>query len=244
MEDLGLDPTSTLAEVIARVPGAERLLESMALDYCCGGQRTLAEACATAGIEPTAVLDRLGEVEPQPAPAWASMGPGPLVDHVESTHHAYLHAEMPRLSELAAKVAAVHGDRHPELHEVRRTYEEARADLEPHLQKEEQVLFPMIRQLVDAHEPPRFHCGSLRNPVSTMRREHDVTGEQLARLRELTGGFEPPADGCASYRALYAGLAQLEADTVAHVHKENNLLFPAVLDLERTIGGAVVSLEG
>ncbi len=109
-----------------------------------------------------------------------------------------------------------------------------RADLEPHLAKEERMLFPMIRELVSSPVPPRFHCGSLRNPISVMLAEHDRAGDLLAGLRSLTSGFEVPDDGCASYRALYDGLAELEADTHLHVHKENNLLFPAVVAMEDT----------
>jgi regulator of cell morphogenesis and NO signaling len=180
------------------------------------------------------VLAALAEHPPEPTPAWAALSPDQLVDHLEATHHAYLHAEMPRLHALAEKVADVHGDRHPELLAVLDTYAELRTDLEPHLAKEEQILFPMIRELVTSPVPPRFHCGSLRNPISVMLAEHDRAGALLARLRSLTNGFEVPADGCASYRALHDGLAQLEADTHLHVHKENNLLFPAVVALEAT----------
>lgn len=236
MDMENLDGTSTLAEVVTRVPGSERLLESMGLDYCCGGQRSLADACADVGLEPAEVIGRLAEVERQEAPAWDAMGPRELVDHIESTHHAYLHEELPRLVALAEKVASVHGGHHPELVDVARTVVEISADLEPHLAKEERVLFPMIRELAGAEgAPSAFHCGSIGNPISHMMREHDVTGDLLVTLRAFAGDYEVPADGCGSYHALYAGLAQLEADTHQHVHKENNILFPAVLELERSV---------
>ena len=161
------------------------------------------------------------------------MAPDALVDHLEATHHAYLHAELPRLSALADKVVAAHGARHPELSEIRLAYETIRADLEPHLAKEEQVLFPMIRALAGAATTaPRFHCGTLQNPISVMLREHDQVGDLLATLRRLTQDYQAPADGCASYRALFDGFAELEADTHLHVHKENNVLFPAVVAYE------------
>jgi regulator of cell morphogenesis and NO signaling len=227
-----LTSDSSLAEIIRAVPGSQRALEELGLDYCCGGHRSLAEACVDQGIEPATVLDQLRQVTPQAPPEWASMTPAELVDHLESTHHAYLHAELPRLSSLAEKVAGVHGTRHPELSEIQQSYEAIRADLEPHLAKEERILFPMIRELATATTAPQFHCGSLQNPISVMLREHDEVGELLARLRQLTGGYEAPADGCASYRALFDGLAELEADTHLHVYKENNLLFPAVVALE------------
>ena len=233
-----LTTDATLAEIVRRHPGSTRILEAHGLDYCCGGRRSLAEAAGAAGIDPAVVLDDLAATEPEPVPDWDGLGPAELADHIEGTHHAYLHAELGRLSALAAKVAGVHGDRHPELHEVARLYEALRADLEPHLLKEERVLFPMIRELAVADAPPSFHCGSLRNPISVMMGEHDTAGDLLERLRAATGGYATPADGCASYQALYEGLAQVEADTHLHVHKENNVLFPAVVALEDRLAAA------
>jgi regulator of cell morphogenesis and NO signaling len=178
------------------------------------------------------VLGEIDALGSGPEPAWASMSVADLVDHLEATHHEYLHAELPRLSALARKVATVHGERHPELAQVASVYEELRGDLEPHLRKEEQVLFPMIRSMAVARTVPQFHCGSVGNPITVMLAEHDAAGDLLAELRSLTAGYETPADGCASYRALFDGLAELERDTHLHVHKENNVLFPAVLELE------------
>jgi len=229
---VAIDPSITLAELVTQRPALARELERRSLDYCCGGQRTLAEACAAQGLdvdETATALDAApgGEIAP-----WATFGPAELVDHLQATHHAYLHDELPRLTALADKVAQVHGGRHPELLDVQRLYGELRDDLEPHLAKEEQVLFPMIRELAAADTAPTFHCGTLRNPISVMLREHDRAGELLERLRAVTDSFVIPDDACASYTALYAGLEELEADTHLHVHKENNLLFPAVIALE------------
>jgi regulator of cell morphogenesis and NO signaling len=234
----GIAAERSLAELVTAVPGAARVLERFALDYCCGGQERLGDACARRGVDPAAVLAALAELAPGPEPDWASMPPERLVDHLEASHHAFLRGELPRLGALAQKVAAVHGRRHPELEEALATLAALRADLEPHLLKEERVLFPMIRELAAAARMPAFHSGSLRNPISVMRVEHDRVGELFARLRARTGGYRTPADGCASYRALFEGLAELEADTHLHVHKENNLLFPAVLALESRLGRA------
>ena len=228
----------TLADLVNADPGAARVLEGFGLDYCCGGGRRLDEACAAAGVDPAEVLDVLAASPAAPAPDWATMAPLALVDHLEATHHAYLHTELARLTELADKVAAVHGERHPELVGVRDTYAELRADLEPHLMKEERVLFPLVRELVESGGAAPPHCGALeQGPIRVMAMEHDRAGELLAELRARTGGYEVPDDGCASYRALYDGLAQLEADTHLHVHKENNVLFPAVIALEHAAAG-------
>lgn len=225
---------SRLADIINVTPGSARVLEGYELDYCCHGQRSLSEACKEAGIDAASVLDSLSTLNKSDgdSPDWLTMGARGLSEHVESEHHAFLHAEMPRVEALAVKVAEVHGERHPELIEVRDTYRELHADLAPHLMKEEQVLFPMIRELDEADGPREFHCGSLQNPISVMLAEHDIAGELLARLRQLTSGYQTPADGCASYKAFYDGLAEIEADTHLHIHKENNVLFPMVVEME------------
>lgn len=224
------DPT--LAELASTHPGAARVLERHQLDYCCGGAQHLSAACAESGLDPQTVLDELAALGVEPAPDWADMGPVELIDHLESTHHVYLVEEFPRLSALADKVVGVHGGRHAELFDIQKNYEQLRAELEPHLMKEEQVLFPMVRELAEATEEPAFHCGSLQNPISVMLYEHEQAGELLERLRELTSDYTPPPDSCGSFQALYAGLAELEADTHRHIHKENNILFPAVIELE------------
>jgi regulator of cell morphogenesis and NO signaling len=225
--------TTTLAEIVNRYPDLARELERRSLDYCCGGRRTLAEACQAKGLDPDLTADELAAATSASPAAWAGLGPAELVDHLEATHHAYLHDELPRLSALVHKVAGVHGDRHPELVEIEHTYDALRAELEPHLMREERVLFPMVRELAAVTGPvPAFHCGSLANPISVMLADHDRAGDLLSRLRRLTGDYAPPDDACASYTALYAGLRELESDTHLHVHKENNLLFPAVIELQ------------
>jgi regulator of cell morphogenesis and NO signaling len=226
---------ATLGALVTATPAAARVLERYGLDYCCGGGTTLSAACVTAGVDEADVRRELADLEPDTSPEWASMGAGDLVDHIVATHHAYLHRELPRLAALAAKVAAVHGERHPELLEVRRTYDELHADLSPHLFKEERVLFPAVHELEHAATMPWFPFGTTAGPISMMLMEHDRAGELLERLRELTGGYEAPADGCASYHALYAGLAEIEADTHLHVHKENNVLFPMVRRMEESL---------
>ncbi|MGD9703947.1 MAG: iron-sulfur cluster repair di-iron protein [Acidimicrobiia bacterium] len=229
----------TLGDLITAHPTLARQLEQRGLDYCCGGARTLATACEEIGLDASTVAGELAdEATDDEPPAWALMGVVQLTEHLESTHHQYLWTELPRLAALVDKIVAVHGDRHPELLQVQRAFREIRADLEPHLMKEERVLFPLSRQLASSDTPPALPGGTLKNPISVMLSEHDRVGELLAELRELTGGYEPPTDGCASYQACYAGLAELEADTHLHVHKENNLLFPAVVQLEERLATA------
>ena len=187
-----------LAEIVDLVPGAPRVLESFGLDYCCGGQKTLEIACKEIDRDPSSVVEAIEALEAGPVPDWVSMSPQLLVNHIESTHHAYLHAELPRLEALAEKVAGVHGARHPELLEVHRGVTALKEDMEPHLMKEERVLFPMIRELATATAAPQFHCGSVANPISNMMSEHEVTGGILESLRAASGGYILPDEACAS----------------------------------------------
>jgi regulator of cell morphogenesis and NO signaling len=230
---VNLEESTTLADVVNASPELARELERRGLDYCCGGRRTLGEACTSVGLDPAATIAELAQAAtPAPPPAWTTMPPEVLVDHLEAVHHRYLWDEMPRLTALLDKIVTVHGERHPELAEVAACFGEIRADLEPHMLKEERVLFPMVRELATSAGVPSFHCGSLRNPISVMLAEHDAVGDLLAKMRRLTNDYALPGDACASYAACYAGLEQLEADTHLHVHKENNLLFPEVVRLE------------
>jgi regulator of cell morphogenesis and NO signaling len=233
-----LTGTETLADLVTANPSRARVLEGFHLDYCCNGARRLVDACAPLGLDPQVVVTALVDIGPAPDD-WMALGAAQLVDHIEQTHHAFLHSELPRLSALLAKVNGVHGARHPELVGITSTYEDLRADLEPHLLKEERALFPMIRELASSADIPQFHCGSLRNPISVMLAEHDRAGELLANLRTQTGNYRAPTDGCASYRTLFSGFAELEADTHLHIHKENNVLFPTVLRLEEERVGEV-----
>jgi regulator of cell morphogenesis and NO signaling len=217
-------------------PRLARELERRGLDYCCGGRRTIAEACRAVGLDPETVAADLAAVnDPSDAEPWATMGIDELVDHIEAVHHRYLWDELPRLTALLDKVVGVHGSRHPELAAVAGMFAELRADLEPHLTKEERVLFPMIRELAHAETQPTFHCGRIANPISMMMLEHDRAGTLLTRLRAAADDYRVPADACASYRACYESLAELETDTHLHIHKENNVLFPAVVQLEEQL---------
>jgi regulator of cell morphogenesis and NO signaling len=229
--DIGIE--MTLGAIVTCHPSLARELERRKLDYCCGGAVTLGQACRDAGLDAVAVAAELSSSIGDEGPApWVQLDVDDLVAHLVETHHRYLWDELPRLQALLDTVVGVHGDRHPELHEIAECFRAIRADIEPHLVKEEQVLFPAIRQLASAAAVPTFGFGTIGNPISAMLRDHDELGSLLQDLRASTNDYAVPDDGCASYRALFDGLAQLEADTHLHVHKENNVLFPRVVLLE------------
>lgn len=224
-----INATQTLGAIVTEYPALARDLERLGLDYCCHGQRSLSDACADKGLDPDEVTRTLNSIDGGSAQPWTGLAFGDLASHVEAVHHVYLWDEMPRLAALAAKVAEVHGSRHPELAEVRDTFFEIKAALEPHLTLEEQVIFPMIRAEGSGHGGSEATRADLEARIAKLKEEHEELGDQLEKLQKLTGGYQVPADGCASYQALYMGLKQMEDDTHLHIHKENNVMFPAVL---------------
>lgn len=228
-----LTPETTVGELVAARPLLARLFERLGIDYCCGGKQTLAAACARRGLEVAttiALLDSAGSMlaaGPAEVDA-AAMGLAELADHIVGTHHAYLKTELPRLVEMADRVASKHAWRDARLPELAGIVRELAEEMSSHMQKEETVLFPLVRQL-EAGAADGFHCGSIANPIRQMEAEHDSAGRLTARLRELTDGFTPNAEACNTHRALLAGLAEFESDLHRHVHKENNVLFPRTL---------------
>jgi regulator of cell morphogenesis and NO signaling len=233
-----ISPITTVGQLVTERPNRSHVFERWGIDYCCGGNKPLAQACEEKGISLQAVLNELKRSDSQASDEpmdWASASLGELADHIEATHHAYLRQELPRLTGLIEKVVQAHGQQHPELHQVQNIFQTLRAELESHTWKEENILFPMCRELDTAEVPPRFHCGSIQNPIFVMEMEHDRAGEALRQLRTLTGGFIPPEDACNTYRAMLDALAHLEVDLHVHIHKENNILFPRAMEKEASL---------
>jgi regulator of cell morphogenesis and NO signaling len=234
MNELNLQ--SAVGQWVAHYPQLSRLFESLKIDYCCGGGVALEDACRGRNLDPQQVLAQIREAAKartaEAADAWIEAPLAALCDHIEQTHHAYLKRELPRLAEIVAKVAAVHGEAHPALLQVQQTFEELRAELEPHMFKEERILFPAIRQLETAAAPPVFPFGTVANPIRVMESEHDHAGGALDRMRVLTDEYLTPSDACNTYRAMLDGLRELEQDMHTHVHKENNILFPRAAEVE------------
>ncbi len=200
--------------------------EDLSIDFCCGGDTTLEKACRDKGLEPEGVLGQLKLLENRETDQDADLDqltPAQLTLHIESKHHEYLKKVFPRISDLLDKVLNAHGERHPELKELKTTFTHLREDLEPHLLKEERVLFPLIRKLES--QELGANMKAVAGPIHVMLTEHDRAGDLLKEIRELTKGFEVPDDGCQSFQLLYKELKFLEADTHLHIHKENNILF-------------------
>ena len=228
--------TSTVAELAISNPGAIPELERLGIDYCCGGNVTVADACSRAGIRPEQLLALVAQADRPEGRAWEKEPLSALVRFILDTHHVYTREAIASLPPLATKVRGRHGEAHPETRIVETLTMQLVDDLAPHMMKEEQVLFPYIVALEEAAlrgGPRPSSCfGSARNPVRMMMAEHETVGEILRRLQAVTSGYALPPDACTSFQALYSGLRKLASDLHRHIHLENNVLFPRAIRLE------------
>jgi len=223
-------------------PAARQILEDVGLDYCCGGGKSLHEACLHADVPAEEILNRLRENSKHVSPDEANWTLAPLGDltrHLRERHHRYVREGIARVQPLLDKVEAKHGKNHSEITDIRRLFTEVGREMIMHMQKEEQILFPYIDALekaASAHgsvEPPFFQ--TVRNPIHAMMKEHDAAGELVKQIRKASLEYTAPADACTSYKALYQDLREFEADLHQHVHLENNILFPRAVEMETTV---------
>lgn len=235
---------TTVREVATELPQSTRLFEALKIDYCCGGNKPLSEACASAGVDVNTVMEMLSKVTPFENTETTDLRSATLpqlITHILDTHHVFTKSELERLETLTAKVIAAHGGNHPELLQLGELFKLLSGDLKPHMFKEEQVLFPYILAMAEANENNRARpfapFGTVNNPIRMMMREHDNAGEILRDVRALTSDFQAPADACISYQTLYQALENLEKDLHQHIHLENNILFPKALELENAMNG-------
>lgn len=209
------------------------------IDFCCHGNVALAEACAAAGTDVEEVMEALQKAETVSAGTGIPFAEWPLdllMDYVLKIHHRGIRSKGPELLKLIDKVKRVHGEAHPELHELYDLVSVSLEDLEMHLQKEENVLFPYLYDLFQAsqsgHTIGNMHCGTIANPIRVMHMEHENEGNRYLHIRELTGGFQVPADACGSYRLMMAELEAFVDALFEHIHLENNIIFPSFMELE------------
>jgi len=237
--------TQTVREIALEQPTSIRVFEQFGIDYCCGGRKPLAEACATGNLEIDAVLAALERAAQgsEPAEDWSKASLEALSGHIVATHHAYVKSELPRLVVLAEKVVRRHGDTQAELPLIQAGLALLNEELTQHLAKEEAVLFPYVTKLERALNTgstlPHGCFGTVANPIAMMTAEHDAAGALLAEIRELSHHFTAPVGACPTYHAFYDGLHEFERDLHQHIHLENNILFPRAIRMEAE--AAVVS---
>jgi regulator of cell morphogenesis and NO signaling len=220
--------TDPVKSFVKNNSGCAAVFQELNIDFCCGGDVSLNKACELMGLDTDAVYQRLMEFKSSPSNEKDISGltPGELTAHIESTHHIYLKEALPRLTALMEKVCQAHSKRHPELKPLQTVLENLRSDLEPHLLKEERVLFPLIVKL--ERDDLGLQMQAAAGPIRVMGHEHDEAGRLLKQMRALANDYFVPKDGCQSFQLLYDELRKLEEDTHLHIHKENNILFPAI----------------
>jgi regulator of cell morphogenesis and NO signaling len=241
---MNIHSTDTIANLAVAIPGATRVFETLGIDYCCGGNRTLDEVCRISNLEIDTVVRSLTEAEQftsanQQTEDWQNATLASLMTFIVDRHHAFTRKELERLAALVKKVHFVHGQNHPELQKLQTLFQTLEEDLLPHMLKEEQVLFPYIEQLENtvlyqaALQRPFFV--TVQNPVRMMMFEHDAVGEVLREMREVTQDYTVPPEGCISYKTLYQALQDFEYDLHQHIHLENNVLFPGAIEFENKL---------
>ena len=219
---MNITEQTIVGDLVAKDYRTASVFKKQGIDFCCAGNRTIAEACAKKSIDPALVIGNLEEVTTKTNNPVADYNSWPLdllADYVEKKHHRYVQEKIVEIVPFLNKVASVHGGRHPELLEVQDLFRGCVEELTAHMQKEEQILFPLLRDGLLAQAA---------GPISVMEREHEEHGDNLETMVRLTDDITPPPFACVTWRALYTGLNQLREDLMAHIHLENNVLFPAV----------------
>jgi regulator of cell morphogenesis and NO signaling len=230
--------TTQVADVASRFPATIKVFQKRGIDFCCGGKRGLATACAEGGIDLSLLRTELQTAiacAPEDTDGLPEMPLDELTRHIVARYHDTLREELPRMERMMQKVLAVHGPKHPWLDGVAQTFSALRDDMLPHMQKEEDVLFPFISRMASeqasVHLPPA-PFGALQNPIRMMEMEHEAVGSLLVELRFQTNGYVPPEGACNTFRGLYHAFAELERETHEHIHVENNILHPRAMALE------------
>ena len=232
----------TLGQIAAKDLRKAEVFKKYGLDFCCGGRKTVKEACREKGLDVAKIEQELQDADKNPVTRPLPYGEWPLdflADYIVNTHHSYVRKALPELKMYAAKVTQVHSDKHPELQLIQQLIAEINTELLGHMIKEEKVLFPYIKEnvkVVNSSESPKAaaHFGTIQNPVRLMEMEHEIAGRIMQEIRQLTNDFTLPHDACATYSLLYRMLEEFESDLHLHIHLENNILFPKAIEMEKS----------
>lgn len=233
---------NTIGSLVAANFKAASVFKKFGIDFCCKGNRTIAEACAGKKLDPEQVEQEVLSVLKNREASSIDYNSWPidlLADYIEKTHHRYVTEKIPELHFFLEKLCRVHGERHPELFGIYREFLASAEELSMHMKKEENILFPFIRQMVLADnrhaalEEPRFM--TVQNPIAMMMNEHEIEGGRFREISEMSNGYTPPADACTTYRVAFEMLKDFEQDLHTHIHLENNILFPKAVKLEQEL---------
>ncbi len=238
---MNIEQHNIVGELVAQDYRTASVFHSYGIDFCCRGNRSLSEVCEKNNVPVDQLIQQLEAIVAHQAVDNADYKNWPLdklAEYIETTHHRYIEEKTPAIKQYLDKLCKVHGDRHPELFEITAVFNESAGDLAAHMKKEELILFPFIRKMVEANRKgetvSKAHFGSVENPVAMMREEHDAEGERFRLIAKLSDNYTPPADACATYSVTFAMLAEFENDLHLHIHLENNILFPRAIEMQQT----------
>ncbi|WP_033961520.1 iron-sulfur cluster repair di-iron protein [Psychroserpens jangbogonensis] len=240
METLEKNTQKEIGHFVAKDYRTAAIFSKHKIDFCCNGNRTVAEACDKKGIDSNLLMDEINTVLSNKGAETIDYKSWPLdllVDYIEKKHHRYVEEKIPVIRQFLDKLCRVHGERHPELFKINELFTGSAGDLAAHMKKEELILFPFIKQLVKAKleggavQSPQFQ--TVENPIAMMKHEHDNEGERFRKIAELTDNYNPPADACNTYKVTFSMLDEFEKDLHLHIHLENNILFPKAVQLEK-----------
>ena len=239
METLHKDSKKQIGQFVADDFRTAAIFSRYVIDFCCKGDRTIEEVCKKNDIETDELLGKLYEVSmisTNQSIDYKSWPLDLLIDYIEKKHHRYVEEKIPVILQFLNKLCKVHGERHPELHKINELFTASAGELSAHMKKEELILFPFIKKMTTAKlqnsaiQSPQF--GTVENPITMMKHEHDNEGERFRHIAKLTDNYTPPSDACNTYKVTYAMLDEFEKDLHLHIHLENNILFPEAIKLE------------
>jgi regulator of cell morphogenesis and NO signaling len=230
----------TVAEVVSENIKTAHIFKKYGIDFCCGGGITIDKACEKKNLDYSQLKEELLKVDDAPkAYNYNSWKLDFLIDHILNIHHAYVEESIPLILQYSNRVAEVHGHHYTEVLKINTLFNEAANELASHMKKEENILFPYIKSLLqieltkESLNSPSF--GSINNPITMMEMEHEAVGDIFKEIARLTNNYTPPEDACNTFRALYAKLDEFEQDLHQHIHLENNILHPKAKQLEQTL---------
>ena len=242
---MNISENQILGELVAQDYRTATVFKKYGIDFCCHGNRTIREASENKGIKPKVLLNELEQIATVNDNSGTDFQSWPidlLADYIEKRHHRYVENKILEIKPYPEKICKVHGDRHPELLEIRDEFNVASGELAAHMKKEEFILFPFVRKMVKAKQDgselntPFF--GSVENPVHMMMDEHSVEGDRFSRIEKLSDHYTPPEDSCNTYKVTFALLKEFEEDLHLHIHLENNILFPRTMEMEKEMAKA------
>lgn len=236
-----VEETKTVGKMVAEDYRKAEVFKRHGIDFCCGGNISLDQACTEKKADINAVQAELDEVDSRQAPPeedFQSWDLDVLVDHIVGVHHVYIKKSNPTIREFVNRVKMVHGMNKPNVTEISDRFDGLAAELETHMHKEESILFPYIKELVAAKKAGTkisAPFGTVQNPINMMLAEHDSAGNELEAIQQLTEDYVPPKGACATHKVSYGQLKEYADDLMRHIHLENNILFPKAIALENEL---------